>query len=82
MPIGVEAARQGRLLERAGEQISAIGEDRRRAGQTEAPRVILRRHDLPGHLDVGPGREQRSQARTAISTGGKGARFMIVGSFP
>jgi hypothetical protein len=45
----------------SGVQVSAIGEDRWRASHPEPPRVLLRRHDLPHHLDIGPGREQRSQ---------------------
>ena len=58
----LQAARQGRLvLGRAGEQVSAFGEDRWRAGHPEPPCLILRRHDLPHHLDIGPRREQRSQ---------------------
>jgi hypothetical protein len=59
--IGIQAARQGRLQVRAGEQVSAIGEDRRRTGHPEPPRVILRGHDPPYHLDIGPDREQWSQ---------------------
>ena len=60
--VGIQATRQGRLvLGRAGEQVSAFGEDRRRAGHPEPPCLILRRHDLPHHLDIGPRREQRSQ---------------------
>ena len=59
--IGIQAARQGRLQARPGKQVSAIGEDRRRTGHPEPPRVLLRRHDPPYYLDVGPDREQWSQ---------------------
>ena len=49
------------LLARAGEQVSAVGQDRRRAGHPDPPCLILRRHDLPLHLDIGPRREQRGE---------------------
>jgi hypothetical protein len=59
--IRVETARQRWLLARVDEQISAISQDRRRAGHPEPPGVILCRHNLSRYLDVGPDREQWSQ---------------------
>lgn len=57
----VETAGQGRLLARGGKQVPAIGQDRRRTSHPEPSRLILCGHDLPGYLDIGPGRQQRSQ---------------------
>src|ERR1035438_5605638 len=63
MPVlaGVETAAQGRLLARGGKQVPAVGQDRRRTGHPEPPRLILCRHDLPHHADIAPGLEQRAE---------------------